>query len=100
MTPQTYITIAIFVLTIMLSIIGFFLRDLHSSMRETNLAMKETNKTLSEAVNKLTVVITTIEKNHEYLNLRVTKLEEIIKEYHSYLEFLKENKNDLKKILP
>jgi len=93
MTPQVYITIAIFILTIMLGIIGFFLRDLHGSMRETN-------KTLSEAVNKLTIVITTIEKNHEYLSLRVKHLEEIVKEYQSYLEFLKENKDDLKKILP
>jgi hypothetical protein len=62
--------------------------------------MKQAINTLTDAVNKLTLVMTTIESNHEHLSIRVENLEKTVKEYQPSLEFIRENKNDLKKILP
>lgn len=93
MNSTNYLSLLLFFMGLIVTIIAFFLKDFHISM-------KQAISTLTEAVNKLTLVITTIESNHEHLSLRVENLEKDFKEYKPSLEFIRENKNDLKKILP
>lgn len=62
--------------------------------------MKKSIDKLTEAVNKLYAYIQVSEEKINTHERRLNKLDEIIKEYQAALEFVRENKNDLKKILP